>query len=224
MSNESKIKFSRPYFLISVGVVAMIWFIYWYEIKFQQNFNSFGLYPRTLKGLRGVLFSPFIHGSTSHLFNNTVPFLVLINILFSFYKESAWKVILWGWVFSGILTWVIGRPSYHIGLSGIIYVLFSFIFFSGVLKKHYQLMSASLMIIFLYGSMIWYILPIKDGVSWEGHLSGFIIGLICAYLFRRKGIKKVPPVFKETEFDQLFDDYGNFIGEQKNDSISLSDE
>ena len=184
--------------------------LYFIEIKFGYNFNKYGVYPREFKGLRGVFFSHFIHSNTKHLFNNSIPLFVLLLSVFMFYKEVALKVLAYGALLTGFLTWIIARESYHIGASGVVYLLFSFVFFSGILKKHFRLVALSLIVIFLYGSMIWYVLPIKDGMSWEGHLSGFVIGLVLAFLYKNKGIKKTEPYFEETAFDLLFDENGNY--------------
>lgn len=184
--------------------------LYFIEIKFGYNFNKYGVYPREFKGLRGVFFSHFIHSNTKHLFNNSIPLFVLLLSVFMFYKEVALKVLVYGALLTGFLTWIIARESYHIGASGVVYLLFSFVFFSGILKKHFRLVALSLIVIFLYGSMIWYVLPIKDGMSWEGHLSGFVIGLVLAFLYKNKGIKKTEPYFEETAFDLLFDENGNY--------------
>lgn len=184
--------------------------IYWVEIQFSFNFNKWGVFPRTLEGFRGVFFTHFIHSNTSHLFNNSIPLFVLLSCLFYFYKDIAYKILLFGGFLTGFLTWIIARESYHIGASGVVYLLFSFVFFSGIIRKHYRLVALSLIIIFLYGSMIWYVLPIKEGMSWEGHLSGFLIGLIFAFIYRKRGIVKEEHQFIQTEFDLLFDDDGNF--------------
>jgi membrane associated rhomboid family serine protease len=141
-----------------------------------------------------------------------------------FYKEVALKVLVYGGILTGFLTWVIARESYHIGASGVVYLLFSFVFFSGILKKHFRLVAVSLVVIFLYGSMIWYVLPIKDGMSWEGHLSGFVVGLLFAFLYINKGIKKTEPYFEEKAYDFLFDENGNFappkIEEELHDELN----
>lgn len=184
--------------------------IYWVEIQFSFNFNKWGVFPRTLEGFRGVFFTHFIHSNTSHLFNNSIPLFVLLSCLFYFYKDIAYKILLFGGFFTGFLTWIIARESYHIGASGVVYLLFSFVFFSGIIRKHYRLVALSLIIIFLYGSMIWYVLPIKEGMSWEGHLSGFLTGLLFAFIYRKRGIVKEEHQFIQTEFDLLFDDDGNF--------------
>ncbi|MDC1323481.1 rhomboid family intramembrane serine protease [Polaribacter sp.] len=197
--------------IIPILYILVIWMLYFIEIKFGYNFNKYGVYPREFKGLRGVFFSHFIHSNTKHLFNNSIPLFVLLLSVFMFYKEVALKVLVYGALLTGFLTWIIARESYHIGASGVVYLLFSFVFFSGVLKKHFRLVALSLIVIFLYGSMIWYVLPIKDGMSWEGHLSGFVIGLVLAFLYKNKGIKKTEPYFEETAFDLLFDENGNYV-------------
>ena len=216
---------SEDSFQYHTGIVAfplvfvlLIWIVYWIEIKFGINLNFLGVYPRNITGLIGVIGSPFIHSSISHLYSNTIPLFVLSMALFYFYKPIAWKVIVYGIVFSGLLTWFIGRPAYHIGASGLIYLLVSFIFFKGIFTKHYRLVALSLLIVFLYGSMIWYALPVKEGISWEGHLSGLLVGLLFAFVFKSQIMK--PKKYKweqsdyneeEDEFMKHFDENGNFI-------------
>lgn len=214
MENQTPQKINISAFTIPVLFVVIIWMIYWVEISFGMNFNKFGVYPRTFKGLRGVLFTHFIHSDTSHLFNNSIPVLVLMTALFSFYKELALKVLVIGGLLSGLLTWIIARDSYHIGASGIVYLLFSFVFFSGIIRRHYRLIAVSLIVIFLYGSMVWYVFPIKEGMSWEGHLSGFIVGIVLALIYRKIGIVKEEFQFSQTDFDLLFDENGDLINDR----------
>tara|TARA_B100000795_G_C22806379_1_gene445124 strand:- start:3703 stop:4377 length:675 start_codon:yes stop_codon:yes gene_type:complete len=210
MNDENTLKLSKSIFLIPIVYVVSIWLIYWIEIQFGLNFNKFGVYPRTLEGFRGVFLTHFIHSNTNHVFNNSIPLFVLLSSLFYFYKDIAYKVLFFGGFLTGCLTWCIARESYHIGASGVVYLLFSFIFFSGMIRKHFRLVALSLVIIFSYGSMIWYVLPIKEGMSWEGHLSGFLIGLFFAIIYKNRGIVKEQHQFTETEFDSLFDENGNF--------------
>lgn len=211
MNTEQQLKFSPTVFTIPFLFVFTIWLVYWIEIKFGWNFNKFGVFPRNFSGLKGVLCSPFIHSDTKHLFNNSVPLFVLSACLFYFYKEVAIKVLLFGGIITGLLTWLIARESYHIGASGIVYLLFSFVLFSGIIKKNYRLVAVSFITIFLYGSMVWYVLPIKEEMSWEGHLSGLITGIVLALLYKNKGIIKERFEFSKTEFDDMFDENGNYI-------------
>lgn len=216
MSDKSNFRFSTGTLGIPLYFVLILWIVYWFEVKNGYNFNSFGIYPRTFSGLKGVLFSPFIHGDIKHLYHNSIPLFVLFFCLLFFYRKIAFKVFVYGFLLSGIFTWIIARPSYHIGASGMIYLLFSFIFFSGVIRKNFRLVAVSLMIIFLYGSMVWYLLPVEEGISWEGHLSGFLVGLIFAFIFRSSGPQKFKydwekENYQPDAFDQHFDDSGNFV-------------
>ena len=170
--------------LVPIGLTFLIWLVFAIEIRYNFNFNTFGVYPRRVKGILGILLSPFIHSNISHLYSNTFPLLILSSALFYFYNRIAVKVLVLGLFLSGISTWLIGRPSYHIGASGIIYMLFSFIFFKGIITKHYRLIALSLLVVFIYGSMIWYTMPIEKGISWEGHLSGFVVGGMLSLFFK----------------------------------------
>ena len=221
MNDQNILIFRQKMLRIPILMVILIWFIYWVEIKFGYNFNKFGLYPRELTGLRGIFFSPFIHGDTSHLFNNSVPLFVLSLCLFYFYERVAVKVILYGTLLTGFLTWIMARESYHIGASGVVYLLFSFVFFSGVFKNHFRLIAVSLVTIFLYGSMVWLVFPTEDRISWEGHLSGFLTGIVFAYLYRKRGIVKENFQFSQTEFDLMFDENGNLI-QQEEEEVSTT--
>ena len=173
--------------LPSLVFVAMIVFV-----KLAEDYLGFkgielGVFPRTLEGLLGIITAPFIHGDWKHLFNNTLPLIVLGTSLRFFYKEISKEVFFWSWLMSGLWLWSIGRPSFHIGASGLVYALASFLFFSGLIRKHTRLMAVSLVVVFLYGSLIWGIFPIKSHISWEGHLSGGIAGVLLAWWFREQG-------------------------------------
>jgi membrane associated rhomboid family serine protease len=152
-----------------------------------------------------------------------VPLFALMASLFYFYKELAFKIVLIGTILTGLLCWSFARDSYHIGASGVIYLLFSFIFFSGIIRKHFRLIAMSLVVIFLYGSMMWFILPTEDRISWEGHLSGFLMGLLFSILFRKKGIVKEQYQFSETEFDLLFDENGNLTPSRNDEETQVED-
>lgn len=201
-----------------ITFVLLIWLVFWFEVRFGFRFNEFGIYPKTLKGLRGVIFSPFIHGSLSHLYHNTIPLFVLSMALFYFYRTIAWKVIVYGILISGFLTWCIGRPANHIGASGLIYVLMSFILFKGIFAKHFRLIALSLVVIFIYGSMIWYVFPVKKEISWEGHLAGLITGLLFAFVFIKSITKPKKYLWEQDDYNEdddpflkHFDENGNFI-------------
>lgn len=225
MEEKSHFKFSNGVLFAPLLAILLIWTVFWIEVRFGLNFNDYGIYPRRLSGLRGVLFSPFIHGSLEHLYNNTLPLVVLTAFLYYFYGESATKILLWGTLLSGSMTWLIARPSYHIGASSVIYVLTSFIFFKGIFAKYYRLVALSLVVVFIYGSMIWYIFPVKDGISWEGHLSGFITGLLLAILIKVKVPADRKYDWEKEDYNQEndpflkhFDENGNFIESNLHDA------
>ena len=167
--------------------LSMMWLVKLVELQFDLSFAKFGVFPQTIKGLRGILFSPFIHKDFTHLFNNSYPILILGGLLFTIYRKIALQIFIWFFFISGFWLWIIGRPSFHIGASGLVYALASFLFISGLIRKNSRLSSVSLIIIFLYGSMIWGILPTKDSISWEGHLAGFIAGILVAFFYRNEG-------------------------------------
>ena len=129
--NDNHFNFSPSVLILPLFSVLFLWLVFWLEIRFHFDFFQWGIYPRTLTGLRGIVFSPFIHGSMEHLYNNSLPMLILVAALRFFYRAQSLKVLGFGILLSGWLTWIIGRDSYHIGASGLIYVLVSFIFFKG---------------------------------------------------------------------------------------------
>ena len=211
MDAQNQFKFSPWILAVPLYFVLALWVVYWFEVRNGYNFNTYGILPRNILGLRGIIFSPFIHGDIKHLYHNSAPLFVLLFSLLYFYRSIAWKVFLYGTLCTGLMTWLIARKSYHIGASGIIYFLFSFIFFSGIIRKNYRLVAVSLMVIFLYGSMVWYVLPVKESVSWEGHLSGFISGLVMAFVYRDTGPQKFQyewekEDYQPDEFDTLFEE------------------
>lgn len=225
MSDTHYFKFTNAVIIAPLISVLLIWTVFLVELRYQVNLNEYGIYPQKISGLKGIFLSPFVHGSVEHLYNNTIPLGVLMASLFYFYRNIALRVLIIGLIISGFFTWAIGRPSYHIGASGIIYLLASFIFFKGIFTKHYRLVALSLIVVFIYGSMLWYIFPIEDGISWEGHLGGFLAGLFLAVTVKAP----VPPPKKfdwehddydeqADEFLQQFDEEGNFI-ERRQDEI-----
>ncbi len=227
MRNNENFVFNTGVIGYPILFVLAIWIVFWFEVRFNFDFNHLGVLPRTPIGLRGVLFSPFIHGDLSHLWHNTLPLFILSASLFFFYPRNVWRVLLIGTLVTGLLTWMLGRPANHIGASGVIYMLFGFLFFKGILAKHFRLIAVSLVVVFIYGSMIWYIAPIDPKISWEGHLSGLITGTTLAFLLK-KGIAK-PAKYQwespdynqeEDEFLRHFDEHGNFVEVLPDDVIN----
>lgn len=194
--------------------------VFWFELRFGFNFTPHGILPRKISGLQGIVFGPFIHSSLEHLYNNSIPMIVLSAGLFYFYRPVSGKVFLWLLLLSGLGTWLIGREAYHIGASGMIYALAAFLFFKGIWSGHYRLTAFSLIVIFLYGSLIWGTLPLDPGMSWEGHLSGALSGLILAFVIRKDILKPEKYEWQKPDYEEEndpflrhFDENGNFIEE-----------
>jgi len=194
---------------IPILFVGIMWVVHSITTYGGVSFVSYGIHPRDWVGLRGILFAPFIHGDWKHLVNNSIPLLLLGTSLFYFYKRSAWYVWLYGWLISGLWVWVAARASFHIGASGLVYVLAFYLFFSGLFNRNMHMMGISLLVIFLYGSMVWGIFPIEDGISWESHLFGGVLGLAMAFVFRKEG-----PQRKKYRLDEGIDELEERFGEE----------
>lgn len=186
--NDVQMKKNKNFtvFIPAVFITSVIWLTYFLDIYFSLNLWQYGLYPRTAKGLAGIVTMPFLHGDFGHLINNTLPMIVLVTFLYYFYKVFFLRVFFLIWFISGFWTWVFARPSYHIGASAVIYGLAAFIFFAGIFIKEKRHIAISMLIVFLYGSIVWGIFPIDIQTSWEGHLTGFISGIILAVFFRKE--------------------------------------
>lgn len=171
--------------------------------------STFGIRPRSTEMWWGILTSPLIHGSWSHLGSNATSFIVLFVTLLYFYREIGYAVFGWIYLFSGIFVWFIGRDSWHVGASGLVYGMAAFLFFSGVLRQSVSLMAISLIVIFLYGSMVWGIFPIAPDLpySWEAHLGGTLTGMVLSVVYRKRGPQRQVKVWDE-EVDENDDDMG----------------
>jgi len=167
--------------------VCILTCIHLYATFYDVKLSHWGVYPREINGLFGIFSSVLVHGSWEHLFNNSVPLLVLGTALFYFYKSLAWKVCIYSILFTGVLVWLGGRPSFHIGASGLVYALASFLFFSGFIRKHRSLMALSMSVVFLYGGLVWGIFPSQEHISWEGHLFGAVSGVFLALFYKDQG-------------------------------------
>ena len=169
--------------------VALLWFVKVVEIIDNSNLWYLGIYPRSIEGLPGIILSPLIHGNINHLLDNSIPLFFLAWALFYFYNKVSYRVLSIIWFITGITVWVFARPSYHIGASGLIYGFGSFLFFSGIIRQNINLLAISLLVAFLYGSMVWGIFPYRQGVSWESHLAGGTAGFLLSLMYRKIGPK-----------------------------------
>ncbi len=199
--------------LPSVVALLLIWGVFFAEKFFAFSLSKYGILPGSLVGLRGVIFSPFIHGDISHIANNSLPLAILLFYLFSVYRELAYRILVWTVLMTGIWVWISARQSYHIGASGLIYGLASFLFFSGLLRRDTRLMAVSMTVAFFYGSMIWGIFPIQAKVSFESHLWGGISGAILAIYYRKVGPQRVKYNWEQMSEDEYLRDNIQHFGE-----------
>lgn len=206
-----------PLFLIFIMYMIKI-----LEIGMDWNFTRLGVYPLSKKGVFGIFAHALVHGSFKHLFANTLPFFFLSWCLFYFYRDIAPYILVAIWLLCGIFTFIIGKPGWHIGASGIIYGLAFFLFFSGILRKHVPLVAISLLITFVYGGMVWNMFPFfaKATTSWEGHLSGAVAGILCAFSFANYGPQK-PELVDDEEEDT--DAESETVEEERRDTETQSD-
>lgn len=182
-------------FVILMGLCKAV------EIIFDLDLTRLGIYPLTWEGLPGIITSPFLHSDLRHLFNNSLPLFFLAVALFFFYSEVALKIFSLTYLSTGLLVWLGGREAWHLGASGIVYGLASFLFFSGIIRRYYRLVALSLLIVFLYGEMVWGIFPGVYGqsVSWESHMLGTISGILLAVIYRKEGPQMPVKVWDDEE-------------------------
>lgn len=174
---------------IALGFVALIWFIQALNWGLDLALGRFGVRPRELAGLPGILLAPLLHAGFVHLATNSLPLLVLGTGMLYLYPNSAFKVIPAIYLGPGIAVWLFARASsVHIGASGLIYGFASYIFAAGVIRRDRRAIAASLLVAFLYGSTVWGVLPHEPGVSWETHLAAALIGLALAVALRHLDI------------------------------------
>lgn len=184
--------------------LTVCWLVFGVESFFNISFHQYGLKPRDWEGLRGILFMPFLHGDIEHILNNSFGILVLGFLLFLSYKEIALIVFAMIFLLSGLWTWTLALAGTHIGASAIIYGLFSFLTLSGLLRRDVKLLAVTFLVLFAHQGMVWGIFPTKPGISWEGHLAGFLAGITLAIYFRKEGPqKKVVPINDDDSFNEM---------------------
>jgi membrane associated rhomboid family serine protease len=205
---KSEAAFYRKKFLLSILIPSVIilfmWIVRITETIFGMDLSRLGISPLEINGLPGIVLSPFIHENFRHLLNNTLPLYMLSVTLFFFYSEIALKVFSWTWILTGLLVWLGGREAWHIGASGLVYGLASFLFFSGIIRRYYRLVALSLLIVFIYGEMVWGIFPgVYQNVSWESHMLGFVSGIILAVWYRKDGPQAPVIEWPEEEDEEI---------------------
>lgn len=176
---------------VAFWFTGFLWLILILDAVLGLGLARYGLRPRQFDGLIGVFTAPLLHSGAEHLFSNSLPLIVSLTTLLFLYPRSAMRVIPVIWIGSGILAWIIGRESLHFGASGFVYGLLAYVFVGGILRLDMRSVAVSVMVWFLYGSMIWGVLPIRPNMSWELHLAGAILGVALAIVFRHWDVAPV---------------------------------
>ena len=188
---------------LALGFVVLIWCIQLLNWALDLGVEDFGVRPRELAGLPGILFAPLMHSGFAHLLANSLPLVIVGTAMLYLYPSAALRVLPAVYLGPGIAVWLFARGGVHVGASGLIYGLVSYVFVAGLIRRDRRAIAASLLVSFLYGASVWGVLPIERGVSWETHLAAALIGLALAIVFRRLDI---PPRRRYTWEDEKDDE------------------
>ena len=197
----------RIAFAIALSFALLLWMVKLVEYFGGLDFTQFGIYPRRVDGLAGVLSSPLIHGSFAHLFANTAPIIVIGTMLLYGYPRAAKVLLPVVYLGSGIAVWLFAREAYHIGASGLAFGMLFFVLTVGILRWDRRAIALSLVVFFLYGGMIWGVLPVAREVSFEAHLSGALIGVVLAFLLRQRDPEPTRKQYSWESEEAETDDY-----------------
>lgn len=170
-------------FLPGLLFVVLLWLIALLSYLTEANLSWLGIFPRNFFGLIGIVTGPLIHADLLHLLSNSFPFILLSGFILFQHRKTGVDVLLFVYVISGLLTWFMGRQAYHIGASGVIYGMASYLLFIGFLSRDRGSLAVSLAVLFLYSGLFYGIFPGEERVSWEGHLGGLIAGFVAALTF-----------------------------------------
>ena len=207
MLHQERIIFQRS-LLFASGFTFLLWLVRAIEWGTASNFGMLGILPRHVSGMIGILTGPLIHGTFIHLLSNTFPLLFLLVAVFYFYDKIALEVFAWIYLITGFWVWIAAREAYHIGASGLVYGLATFLFFSGIFRRDARSVAVAVAIAFLYNGMVQGIIPGDDpNVSWESHLLGSVAGIFCSFYFRRFGQGSLGREVKSREDDQVVTDH-----------------
>ncbi len=199
-------------------LVLLLWLIKITEVAFHTSFADFGLEPQTLKGLRGILFSPLLHADWAHLSSNSIPLFLLSSGLFYYYGKKAGTIFMLCWLVTGLWVWIFAADTgIHIGASGLVYALATFHFTSGILRREPRMMAFSMLVVFLYGSLVWGISPDffpGKNISWQSHLMGGLAGILIAFGFRKDGPQRKTYVWEDEDEEEELEDDDDFVDKE----------
>lgn len=193
---------------LSLAIIATWWVVAFFNLYLGVSLSKYSLQPHSLSHFYGVLSYPFIHGDIDHLMNNSMSAFMIFSSLFFIYEKISLKILGIVYVFSGIILWFIGESnSMHIGASSVIYGIAFFLMLSGFIVRESSNLAISFLLVAWYGSMVWGIFPytVEEGVSWEGHLSGAIVGVLLALWYHRDSLfKKKEEIYNSTEEEDFY--------------------
>jgi membrane associated rhomboid family serine protease len=194
----------------ALAFVALIWVIQLSNWGLDLDLERFGVRPRRLTGLPGILLAPLVHAGFTHLIANSLPLVVLGTTILHLYPKSALRVLPAVYLGPGVAVWLFGRSSIHVGASGLVYGLFSYILVAGIIRRDRRAIAASLLVCFMYGALVWGVLPIKPAFSWETHLAAALIGVVLAIMLRRLDIPPRTRYSWENEADEFEDKHRDY--------------
>ncbi|WP_199255414.1 rhomboid family intramembrane serine protease [Mycolicibacterium mengxianglii] len=183
-----------PWMVGGVAVVTFVALLYIVEVFDQltgHSLDSNGIRPLESDGLKGIIFAPLLHADWQHLGANTVPALVLgFLVSLAGLSRFVWATAII-WILGGLGTWLIGDlgagpyETNHIGASGLIFGWLTFLLVFGFFIRSAMQITVGIVVLFIYGGILWGVLPGTFGVSWQGHLCGAVAGVVAAYLLSK---------------------------------------
>jgi membrane associated rhomboid family serine protease len=191
---------------ITVIFTAVLWVAWLSDMLFNLDLPQYGIVPRTMLGLRGILLSPFIHDNrnVTHILSNTFPFMVLFFVLLTTYTDIAVEVLILIHLLTGLFVWILAPANtVHIGISGVIYGIAAFLVGSGIFRMNIASIAIALLVIFLYGGMVAGFIP-QPGVSWQSHVCGAVVGFFLAFYFRHYNLPPKTQTPEQPEDDRHF--------------------
>jgi membrane associated rhomboid family serine protease len=173
---------------IVLAFVGLLWAIQVLNWGLGLDAAPFGVKPRNVAGLMGILFAPLVHGGFDHLIANTLPLVVLGTAMLHLYPRASPIVLPAVWLGPGIAVWLFARGGVHVGASGLVYGLIGYVFVAGLIRRDRRAIAASMGVAFLYGAAVWGVLPLQRSHSWETHLAAAVIGVVLAFVLRRRDV------------------------------------
>lgn len=210
-----------PALLRSLFVVSLLWCLKSAEILFHWDLSWMGIRPHDWSGLIGILTAPLVHGSLEHLFNNTLPLIIMGTVLLLGYPRSIWRVLILVWLLSGIGVWLFAREANHIGASGIAHGLFFFLLVASMFRRDKSSVAIMMIVFLLYGSMTMTIFPREEHISFEYHFFGAVAGFIAALIWRDRDPKPIVKPYAwelQNEEDPIIGDDWQVVDDDRSES------